>query len=243
MTRSGLPDYGMYAALEHLGSMVDYGELAARLGSIVTFNREGNIIFWDDFEKTPLKWNITAPQPGRSIHHSQETALSGGQCVRLQTPDDVQDAVGIRRDFLPLISGNLGVEISFKIVERAVDFYLFLIIHTGVSVCTFELKINLLNSDMYFKDNGATWEIVASGLKLSNADHLFHTLKIVLNTDNMKPLRVLLNRTEYSLAAFNVACSPNAGNKGILCKFAIYDHGIERSNLFLDNFILTQNEP
>ena len=70
MSKYGLPDYGMYAALENMGNLVDYGELATRLGSIVSFNREGNVIFWDDFEKTPIKWlNLTGGIRGRlSLH-------------------------------------------------------------------------------------------------------------------------------------------------------------------------------
>ena len=133
MTKSGLPDYGMYAALENMGRLVDYGELAARLGSIVTFNREGNIVFWDDFENTPLKWDEYFTGAGYAINYTRETALSGGQCVKATTQNVQHRNAGLNRYFLSISEGRVGAEFAFSTDDEAVRVYFHIVYDNGVS--------------------------------------------------------------------------------------------------------------
>jgi len=46
----GTPDWGVTASKKTIYSLHDMGELAVRLGSIVSFDRRGDVIFSDSFQ-------------------------------------------------------------------------------------------------------------------------------------------------------------------------------------------------
>ncbi|GAI49683.1 unnamed protein product, partial [marine sediment metagenome] len=60
----GQPDYGSSAVKEVAGTLADMGELAARLSSIVEYDRRGDVVYLDDFEEPVLKWSPLAAGAG-----------------------------------------------------------------------------------------------------------------------------------------------------------------------------------
>jgi len=54
----GTPDWGVTAGARTVYQMTDLGELAVRLGSIVTHDRRGDVIFLEDFEEGMGRWRF-----------------------------------------------------------------------------------------------------------------------------------------------------------------------------------------
>ncbi len=194
MSRYGLPDYGMYAALENMGNLVDYGELAARLGSIVTFNREGNIVFWDDFEKTPLKWDEIATGGTGSVNYSSETALSGGQCVKAVTGGTIYSKAGIGRRFLETSIGQMGMEFAFAFESLDNTIYMVLTHDDGSSRKSLTVRLVCSSDILEVSIPGMGYITVLTDLGLYPDKHLFHHLKIAVNIETEKCVRVVFDR-------------------------------------------------
>ena len=53
----GYPDYGTQGPVSTVHSIQDLGELAVRLGSIVTFDRRGNVLWLDGFDSGIGAWS------------------------------------------------------------------------------------------------------------------------------------------------------------------------------------------
>jgi hypothetical protein len=243
MTRSGVPDYGMYAALENMGKLVDSGELAARLGSIVTFNREGNVIFWDDFERTPLKWEAQESDPGSSAKYSDETALFGGQCVKLVTGNVIGYTAGICRTFPRFTDGKEGIEIAFKNESQNYKFTISGYMKRVTYWFKFEVRVdfNVNKIELYADDS--QWHDIVTGIEFSSEGHLFHSIKLVLNEKDGTYVRLLINRHEYNIEDYGIPYQVFPTNESFQVRFEIETYETEIAPLYLDNFILTQNEP
>jgi len=74
----GQPDYGMYTLANTIYRLTDMGELAARLGSINTYDRRGDVIFLDSFESGLTAWSPSSACTGSDLVQSAKHARSGG---------------------------------------------------------------------------------------------------------------------------------------------------------------------
>ena len=243
MAKYGLPDYGMYAALENMGNLVDYGELAARLGSIVTFNREGNIVFWDDFEGTPLKWAVEKEVGTETVGFSTFQVSSGGQALKIATVADATSSAGIRR-FFPLFSTKKqGMEVSIR--GSTTPSHLKLIYYTILNekAHIYVVKIDSDNEILQYYDEDADWITLDDNFGLKQAAYLFHHFKLVIDVERGYYVRLIIDRTEYSLNDIPAKIMNMYEPDYFYVKIVSENVTANMVNIYLDNFILTQNEP
>jgi len=243
MSRYGLPDYGMYAALENMGNLVDYGELAARLGSIATFNREGNIVFWDDFEHTPLKWTTDTSNPNSTVGLSDKEVLSGGQCVELVTGIHLGYETGIERTFPCFTTGKQGMEIGFSNELKEYRFYVEVFIREVTHYYRVRVRINFGLGKIELWADDSQWHEIATGIELTDTKNLFHYFKVVVDTGERRYTRIMLDRNEYNVEEYNMLKYVGATGESFEIKYYIRNYISTVCKMYLDNFILTQNEP
>lgn len=233
----------MYAALENMGNLVDYGELAARLGSIVSFNREGNIIFWDDFEKTPLKWGLSAPGVGSTAGYSNEEALSGGQSVKLHIGAVSDDTSQMYRYFPRFATGKQGMEIAFSNQDRDYKFSFQASLRRATELYHMHVRIDFINDKIELLDENDVWQDVVTGMAFAYDVNLFHTFKVVVDSEAKRYTRIMIDRNEYNVAEYGFLSAPVPGIDSYQISMSIKNYAAVASSLYLDNFILTQNEP
>jgi len=243
MSRYGLPDYGMYAALENMGNLVDYGELAARLKSISTFNREGNVVFWDDFESTPLKWAVFFEGGTGTVGLTDEAALSGGQCVKATCYPTINRRAGIIRYFLLVSEGLIGAEFAFSTEETTQYIYFHLSYDTGIYIYNATFRLSVGAETLEIIDENLGWVTIATGVELMLDKQLFHHVKIVVDLKEKKYKRLILDRDEFNVEQYDMSIYWYSDGKAIRAK--IYNNALENvaKTFYIDNFILTQNEP
>jgi len=243
MSRYGLPDYGMYAALENMGNLVDSGELAARLGSIATFNREGNIVFLDDFESTPIKWVRNTVGAGSFAGYSSEEAISGGQSVKLLTGAVVYDYAQIERYFPRFATGKQGIEVAFS--NEAKNYVFSMNLYLRRTTFTYDPKVDINfneNSVALYASDGS-WHDVLTDIEFSDTVNLFHHLKVVIDTNIHKYVRVMVDRHEVNVEEYGLPTTtlPTDESDGVRLRARTY--ATEAGKVYLDSLILTQNEP
>jgi len=233
----------MYAALENMGNLVDYGELAARLGSVVTFNREGNIVFWDNFENTPLKWDILKTIGTETAKYAKESSLSGGQSVKMSTVADISSDVTIERYFPIFCEKKQGIEAAIKGSETpAVIYFLFWMVYKGLNYY-FRIKIDSNANVLQYYDNNPYWVTFEDNLGLAQADYLFHHFKLVIDLETKRYVRFIMDRREYTID--DGVYTWSAGNENDYFRASIMLKNVSASvcDIYVDNFVLTQNEP
>jgi len=238
----GSPDYGEYAAFETIGRLVDLGELAVRLGSISHYNRDGNVVFQDNFEDTPLKWIKTLKEARGSIEYSNETAWSGGQCVKLATGNQASDYVNIERYFPLLPVGKYGIEVAFNNVGTDGTVYFEFHYHYNGYYYHGVVAIDFQNDNLLIYSDPDGYVTIKSNLGLAEEDNLFHFIKLVVDTETGYYVRLLIDNTEYNLSAYKMYHLPEETADKIRIFVQLWTAKAASFYGYLDNFIFTQNE-
>lgn len=239
----GQLDFGMYSLARTIYKLTDMGELAARLGSIITYDRRGDVVWFDDFESDISQWEITGAEAGYAAVQSAERCRMGGFSCKMTTPAIGGTYVGIRK-YLPLpVISKIGAEISFSMTSDIQQYRMELQFFNGTSYWTARVTYNRVNEILTVLD-GSTYRTIASGLSPYIKAQLFNILKVVvdpLNTGNY--VRIIFLDEEYDVSAYSLFSGSSATAPRIKFEFQVTGVGDVARVAFADCAIITQNEP
>ena len=239
----GTPDWGLTAGTVTTYQLSDLAELAARLGSIVTFDRRGEVVFLETFEDGLHRWNTSPAGTGAAVDLSRASARSGGHSCRLRTGSTGWTAAGIDNRVGPPTLSPLGLEVSFAMADTLKEFVAQLIVYTGSRVQAYRFRyVSASKIVQVWTAAGAYQTVIANVNLVANAD-AYHTLKFVVDPVNEIYVRCLLNALsgDVSLIAPQAIDDPTSPHLHVDLE-AI---GSLATNLtsYVDDVIVTQNEP
>ncbi len=113
-----LPDYTSKWKTQTVTAIADNAELAARLKSIVTFDRRGNIIWMDDFEGAILLWETALSGTDAAIAISAASAHQGSTSCKLTAGKTATRYAIIRKDLAPVKESRFGLECCFTVEDK-----------------------------------------------------------------------------------------------------------------------------
>src|SRR3990167_1185649 len=139
MTRS-YPDWGRSAPVATVAPLADLGELAARLGSINTYDRRGNVAWLDDFEATLNKWGTGGDGTGNAVAISTSRARHGAQSVKLTTGSTgAKESEIFHPEAYPVL-GKYGIEYSFVLGSSALYQDVILVHYNGANSYIYQIR-------------------------------------------------------------------------------------------------------
>lgn len=224
----------------------DVAELAARLGSIVTFDRRGNVVFLEDFESGVEGWLHGTIGTGASVVWSAETSRSGGFSCKITTCLDGLYQASITKT-LPLpVLGKIGAEISFSFVAWApIDYiYLWMYLNTRTQIFTVAVRYDRANDEIQYRDSAANWvTVTAEQIALFEEETCFHSLKMVADFVTGEYTRVIINNAEYDLSGIAMQVTPVAVTPQLVIFIVAEGRPTFNDIAYIDSCIVTQNEP
>ena len=239
----GQPDYGLYTGTYVASGISDPGEAAARLGSINVFDRRGWTVWMDDFEAAALKWFATSGVGGDKPILSHVLAWMGAQSVFLRIAGALNSTSWLSRYFPLIRRGRMGVEF-WTHLWNGEDNYLELnvTIRDGTNVTVTQLRLD---------SNLRTATIVTPAGDIPVADKCFPTVltdlfvpvKLVVDMDTDYHTRLLIGPDEYDISTHLMLPFGATTDKYLYIKFQLLNGGGPIGYAYIDNFILTQNEP
>lgn len=239
----GQPDFGMYTEKKTTYGLADMGELAARLGSIVTFDRRGDVIWLDDFESDVFKWDITFSGLGWEVVQTPTYARNGAFSVKLTTGRTVDQYVRIQHYNAYPVKSNIGLELSMSKDSWPGEFIIFFDLYDGVTHYIAGIRYDITNDDLYRYVDPLTWTLIDSAFRLYEDADCFNTLKLVVDFVDELYTRFIANNAVYDLSTYPIysVASPIRAHLEIRID-VISDLAANRS-AYVDDVILTQNEP
>jgi len=239
----GQPDFGQYAPTETIVSISDLGELAARLGSIVTFDRRGNVIWFDDFEGGVGKWESYLVGTGASLAACALYSRNGAFSAELLKGDKTTDHAQMSHYWPYPVLSKLGCEISFTSNDNITYIEFRQYIFDGTNRHHAELRYDTANNKLQYLDEDGNYQDLATGLVLLSGFYLFNTIKVVIDPATQQYVRVILNDVEYDMSGIDYRLTANAASPYWIQTVKI-DEGIAAAyGIYVDDVILTQNEP
>lgn len=236
------PDYGAHETAVAYPLMLDLGELAVRLGSIDIFDRRGTVICLDDFESPQLKWYPSTIMDGAVILDTTYPK-SGSQNVKLSTGAVATGSGQIDRGFVPLQSMRIGSEISFYAPSTLTTFHCAIVNYDGVNYAIAEIKFDFATKKVYYLDENNAYVEKAELLGFISRATIYHPVKLVVDLDDLEYVRLIYGDTEYDLSDISLYSVADTTLPYFLARYrCVYASGAG-SSIYLDDFILTMDEP
>jgi len=222
---------------------IDTGELAARLGSPVTFDRRGNVIFIEEFTDGLARW-VTA---GSGTGHTQSTTIERwnkrGISCKMTTGDAATNYKQLRH-FTPFpVVGKIGFEVSFTIDENAEYMSFYNVAFDGTYGHYGQFRFYPPAMELKYKDSTGDYVSLAAGLNLSTNDKMFHTFKFVHDIKTDRYVRAIFDSYTYDMSALTSFKDEETTSIGLQTYLYIRTGSAVSSVMYVDDVILTQNEP
>lgn len=223
-------------------SMIDFSELAVRLGSIVTFDRRGNVVFLDDFEGGTLFWTASGGPGGGSAALSTTWGKSGSKSCALTAGAGALGQSRIYREFYVPVVGKIGIECSFT-VDAATDYVLMIMRHyDGSGYKSGGLRYDRANTKIEYKNSANNWVDLITSYELNTTTAQFNTWKLVLDLTNSEYERALINDKEEDMEGIALYDTGTGGTEHLYVNIRHDSAHADTKVVYIDNVILTQNE-
>lgn len=239
----GQPDFGMYAAKTVTANLSDMAELAARLGSIVTFDRRGDVIFLEDFEAPILNWTGEGDGVDDEQRLYPDKAYMGSQCVYLQTSGTTDDESYIVRRFFLTPNQCYGLEARVKRVTTDARYEISMWLCIGGKVYKAKWQYDAPNNRLLFWDSTGNLKVKATEIDAGTTFEEWWPIKLVIDSLTLKYVRAIFLGTEYDLSDESMEEDDTVVPDGISLYATVITPADAQRGAFYDNIIITQNEP
>ena len=218
------------------------GELAVRNRSIVNFDRRGNVVWMDDFEASTLKWDSFLSGTGASVGLSTDTAKNESQCIKLVAGSDDDQMAALTKWMSLPPSTLLGFEISVSVDTAMSTFFGGFTVNTGTHTHDASIMLDIINGRLSYWNSGHAWTHLTETLEFRKDIHMFYTFKFVIDTATMTWKRVLFADEVYDLTGVPLYSDTYVSAKELCLTMIATGLGESNPYIYLDDFILTQNE-
>ncbi len=222
---------------------LDLGELAARLGSILTHDRRGDVLWMESFEDGLGRIEPLGGGAGVAAVLSTHRARSGGYSAKWALGPQAADD-GVMFKALPYPSpSKVGMEISFTVHDDLERLYLSFGFNTPGTSRTFAIKYVREDKELLYKGSDDKYHSFATGVDLSPDDRLFHTMILVIDMEKDTYERLILNELTPSLPQVATKVDTNSYQPALLSMILAYPVDGKSPIIYIDDWIITQNQP
>lgn len=239
----GTPDWGLVGPKTTVHGLDDLGDLAVRLGSPHLWDRRGDTVFSSDFRDGMCPFAGTPGGLGAGICLSTGHSRQGAYCLKLTAgrTDPFYAYVTLQLAIPP--TRVLGVEFSFSLHEDTDAWSGALALFDGARYHRAAVRYDHVNRLLQHYSLIAGYTTFATGVW--GPEHVYpsNTIKLVANFDTGFYVRVLMNDGTWNLPAVPIDSMPLPGAANL--RVRIYHYATAGNNPigYLDNVIVTQNEP
>ncbi len=227
----------------YLGGQISLAEVAARLGSIHTFDRRGDILWYDDFEDGIEKWEKTLSGTGAGLSPSNTHALSGVLSAKFVTGNQTSDITKMIKKLPYPYSTRIGVEAHFTVPDAFMYWEFDFGVFDGTNLILSSVVLNSSTSVIQILTASGAWVTIASSLGTIASDYIFHAVKLVIDCSAKKYVRLIWNNNIYDLSNYGPSSTVNATAPYLYAQAQLSTEADAQKTGYLDDVIVTQNEP
>lgn len=239
----GTPDWGLVGPKATTYGLDDLGEHAVRLGSPVLWDRRGDVLVETDFRNGLGEITIQNVGIGGVVALCTGHSRTGAYSVQfIGDGENLCDQSAAVELPFPVLS-KVGVEFSFCFQDWAAIWEVF--IYWADRARAYQARVRVrpavLLRDVAWYDG--VYHPFGTGVALNQGDTPKHTMKLVVDLLNHEYVRFIIDDLPYSLLG-NYADDIGGSAVSYLWAHAMFHRaGGDTEGAYVDNFIVTQNEP
>lgn len=238
-----LPDYTTKHRMATIFGQIDQGELAARLGSINTFDRRGNVSWMDDFESGVGKWNKSGDGAGYDVTASDVTARNGKYSLLLTCGSSGAMTAQAQSRFMPPLFEKIGYEFHFWMDANITNMFFRPTIVYGGAYYTAGFNFDEDNNKIQYWNSANTWTDILTDVNWYHAMPHWYDFKFVVDYATGKYVRALLGQTSLTVSGIDVRSGTTAGADTLNHLIDATGAWGVNGKCYIDDVIVTQNEP
>lgn len=238
----GAPDASNVVLIGQDYRLDNLAELAARLGSPMTYQREGDLFAADTFDSGLGAWGIDVVGLGSEITLQNIVTLSESVAVQFKTGAVGGAKADLTRHFPLTRTGRIGLSAGLDIGTNKQDVHIILGHYTGTHYYYGRVWWDVQALELKCIVFGGGTEVITTDNHFSPDLNLFARVKLVVDLVTMRYVSLTINEASWDLSSKRLAriVSGVARSYAVVLGFNGDAGGIYVS--FLDNVILTRNE-
>ena len=238
----GHPDWGESGIISTVFRVADWGEIAARLGSVVTYHRGGNVVSIDDFNSGCVPGDLTTTGVGSQANLSTRFYRSAPYSVLLYGGPAAGRSAQWNKSVNYLTPGKHGIEIHYRYALPQPLLYLYYTILDGSQQHGFGIRINFQTGVVSYIDSLGAWTTLTTVGALVLSVFVFHAIKLIVDTESDSYVRLLVDQVAYDMLGLTITPLVMAGNQSIAVAVNSSSIGAGATTTHIDDVIITQNE-
>ena len=219
------------------------GELAARLGSIVTYDRRGNVLLLESFEDDIAKWETEISGAGASVVCSAEHSIRGLCSMKLTAGSTLLRYAKATARLNPITTTRFGTEIGLTLDTNMESWEGWNNYYTGAYRISGAFKFDRALNKFYILTSGDTWLELALPVVPAFSNYLFYFSKSVFDIDLLTYIRHVTANISYDISAVPLSVIPDLTTPMLEFYIKITSQPGFNAVSYLDSCIMTYNEP
>ena len=239
----GLPDYGANTPKVTVYGLSDMAELAVRLGSFVSYDRQGDVMCLDGFESGLRGFLTGGDGLGNSVTQDSTYSRNGAFSAKMVCGSTLGRSATLNKFLQYPVMGNLGIEFSSTMHADIETLKVSAAIYDGTNSFIARLIYNEDTSILTYLNSAGAEVPLQAGLVLEEHPYLFHTLKYVVDYKNRKYVRAMLDERSWDMTDIPLYSTLSANPPNMLIAIGAIGKIAVNAAIHVDDFIITQNEP
>lgn len=237
------PDGYTYRGVAERHILGDLAELGVRLGSPVTYDRRGDVLWYDTFDRGVGAWHEDTLGNDGTVRVTADLPLIGGFACKLSSPSVGNVYIGMTRYLNPAVVNKWGVELAVAFTSIFDNFIISLDYMDGADAWYSAIKIDHDDAEVLYRTGATSYVKLCDIEIIPVATVMYHRFKLVADFANGNYQRILVNQNEYDVSTVSLHTgTPSLGPYSHINLLLTGNINNVRT-VKVDSVIITANEP
>jgi len=218
-------------------------ELAARLGSPVSYERSGQVQVMESFENGRQLWRELLSGVGAATELDPTTAKTGGYSLKLTGGSTLgrYAYAYMEKGLLPV--GRMGLALSFAIPDWFESLTVILYQYTGTAYYFAGVRFNHAGGQIQMLNAAGGWTNMVAFTIFPRDKEFWNTMKVVADLTENTYGKLRWNASEYDWSAYPLRANVSAEAPRVRIEVYVTSDVGDNDVVYLDDIILTGSEP
>ena len=220
----------------------DMAELAVRLGSVLTFRRDGEVQTIEDFSGGLGAWYTIATGASGTFYLANDTFLSSGVSLQLAQDAADEEYCNLYKINPVFVTGKVGFHGNIAVRKKPKYVTWSFWLYDIAGGASFEFRYSFDDAAIAYLDSEGEYIPIADNVVLYPHLHLFHSYKLVVDLEQRAYVRLYLNEDEYPLVGISGHLEAATDYTYLLAILSVESSPARDVEVYVDNLVITRNE-